>query len=92
MGRRNAGLGHEVYDCGGAVRRNVEVRLNRDGSLDEVVGERCMIHLEQMSATHWWMEVGLPDGTRCHVNFHSKATIRANYADEGEQPFAVVRA
>lgn len=57
-----------------------EVRSNRDGSLDEIVGQAPQFHLEQMSATHWWMEV-VPD---LHVNFHSKATIRAVVNDERE--------
>ena len=62
------------------AERPPEVRTNDDGTLDEVVG-RGYFHLEQMSATHWWMafESG---GRRVHVNLHSKATIKANA--EGE--------
>lgn len=52
------------------------VRLNEDGSLDEIVADGAEVHLEQMSATHWWL--GIDDGTRFrHIGLHSKATIKA---------------
>ena len=50
------------------------VRFNDDGTLDEVVGIG-QFHLEQMGATHWWMQLG-PH----MVNLHSKATIKANFS------------
>ncbi len=41
-------------------RDNIEVRLHKDGTLDEVVfydpyTEQCIFHLEQMSDQHFWM-------------------------------------
>lgn len=55
-----------------------EIRRNEDGTLDEVVATG-QYHLEQMSATHWWMAVQYPGG-RVTVNLHSKATIKG-YAE-----------
>ena len=34
-----------------------EVRLNPDGSLDEVVAENAIVHLERMSDSLWWLSV-----------------------------------
>lgn len=41
-------------------RDNIEVRLHKDGTLDEIVIEdprtgQCLFHLEQMSDQHFWM-------------------------------------
>ena len=58
-----------------------ELRLNADGSLDEVVSDTCSFHLEQMSDTHWWMAVETKEGI-VHISFHSKSTIVANVDDE----------
>ncbi len=44
----------------------IEARLNKDGSLDEIVGKGCSVHLEQMEKNVWWMEID--DGeNRIHV-------------------------
>lgn len=59
--------------------RVIEIRLNPDGSMDEVCAPG--FHLEQMSATHWWMCIESDRGS-VHVNLHSKATIKANVDDE----------
>lgn len=40
-----------------AVEATTEVRLNDDGTLDEVVGSGAF-HLEQMDANHWFLQVG----------------------------------
>ncbi len=57
-----------------------EVRCNDDGSLDELVGVGHF-HLEQMSATHWWMLLETEVGC-VHVNLQSKATIKAYFEKE----------
>ena len=62
---------------------DVEIRLNDDGTLDEVVGG-LGVHLEQMSPTHWWLAIydGSRDG-RVTVNFHARGKITANVEREG---------
>lgn len=52
-----------------------EIRLNPDGSLDEVCAPG--FHLEQMSGTHWWMNIN-----GVHVNLHSKGKIKATVIDD----------
>lgn len=54
-----------------------EVRLNADGSLDEVVGVG-LVHLEQMDTGHWWLEISNAAGSM-HVNLHSKRRIAAMF-------------
>jgi len=63
----------------------VRFGMNQDGTLDELFASGARFHIEQMSATHWWMEVECGK-KRIHVNLHSKATIKANVLDEGEEP------
>lgn len=47
-----------------------EVRLNDDGTLDEVCGSGTF-HLEQMSGTHWWL--GVQTGEQfVHINLTTK--------------------
>ena len=58
------------------VERDAKIRLNEDGSLDEVVGGTG-IHLEQMDTNHWWMAVYHPTG-RVTVNFHARGKITAH--------------
>ena len=41
-------------------RRGAEVRLNTDGSIDEICVPRCAVHLEQMSDGFWWMGLTIP--------------------------------
>lgn len=35
----------------------IETRHDEKGSLDEVLAERCSIHLEQMTDKYWWLEI-----------------------------------
>ena len=49
-----------------------EIRLNDDGSLDEVVGVG-EFHLEQMDDGHWWMQLG-----DVHVHLTARGKITAN--------------
>lgn len=49
-----------------------EIRLNEDGTLDEVVAADCFVHLEQMDEGLWWMRIALPDGSAIVVNLYSK--------------------
>ena len=58
-----------------------EVRLNDDGSLDEVCGEG-KFHLEQMDTGHWWMVIHNSAGS-VHINLSSKRKIVASFDREG---------
>lgn len=61
----------------------IEIRRNRDGSLDEVVGTKVNVHLEQMAGNAWWMGVSSADDTHLvHVNFYSKRRIDAEADDQ----------
>lgn len=56
----------------------IEIRRNRDGSLDEVVAQNVFVHLEQMADNAWWMSVSTPDNAHLvHVNFYSERVIEA---------------
>lgn len=61
------------------------IRTNADATLDEAILKdgKANFHLEQMSATHWWMALTL-DQQRIDINLTSRATIKANVSDEGE--------
>ncbi len=62
-----------------------EIRLNDNGTLDEVVGWG-FFHLEQMSAGHWWLSIDTEDGRMIHVNFYTNngKTILAFVEDQGK--------
>lgn len=34
-----------------------EIRLNADGTLDEIVASNALFHLEQMDSNAWWLSV-----------------------------------
>ena len=53
-----------------------EIRLNDDGTLDEVVAPG--FHLEQMDFNHWWLEVEI-DGRAVSVWLTAKGKITASY-------------
>lgn len=36
-----------------------EVRLNGDGSIDEIVINNCDVHIEQMTPGSWWMGINV---------------------------------
>lgn len=55
-----------------------EVRLNDDGSLDELVGSGAF-HLEQMGDNHWWMSLTGPGGEEVHVWLQARGKITASY-------------
>lgn len=54
-------------------RDNIEVRLNRDGSVDEIVicdphDGRCLFHLEQMDDHYYWMRAyGITQDMVAHI-------------------------
>jgi len=56
-----------------------EVRLNDDGTLDEIVGTGWF-HLEQMDHDHWWMCFESA-GKRVDVWLQSKKAIKAHYEE-----------
>lgn len=62
----------------------LEVRLNPNGTLDEVVCENAYVHLEQMDSGHWWMVV-VDDktGKSVTVNFTARGKITATFMPEG---------
>lgn len=61
----------------------IEIRRNRDGSLDEVVAQNVFVHLEQMADNSWWMGVSTPDNAHLvHVNFYSERVIEAEAEDQ----------
>ncbi|HEX7152203.1 MAG TPA: hypothetical protein VF618_12015 [Thermoanaerobaculia bacterium] len=61
----------------------IEIRRNRDGSLDEVVAHNVFVHLEQMADNAWWMGVSTPDNAHLvHVNFYSERVIEAEAEDQ----------
>ena len=61
----------------------IEIRRNRDGSLDEVVAQNVFVHLEQMADNSWWMGVSTPDNAHLvHVNFYSQGMIEAEAEDQ----------
>ena len=70
--------------------RKIEIRTNANATLDEAIlrDGTAHFHLEQMNATHWWMEL-LLDQQAVHINLHSKATITASISDEGEVPLLI---
>lgn len=59
--------------------KNVEMRLNDDGSIDEIVcyaKGKCVFHLEQMSGNHFW--AAAYEGRKSlHMQFTSKSTVTA---------------
>jgi hypothetical protein len=42
----------------------VEIRRNPDGTIDEIVSDRCSVHIEQMDGARWFMALETPDGTQ----------------------------
>ena len=60
--------------------RRVEIRLNDDGSLDEVVGLEY-VHLEQMDGNHWWLGIG-KGADMVHIGLHARGKITAIVNDE----------
>jgi hypothetical protein len=58
------------------------LEIRRDEGLDEIVCSAADVHLEQMDDNHWWMSIE-KDGRLIHINFWSKAKIRARCEDVG---------
>ena len=59
-----------------------EVRRNEDGTVDEVVGFG-FLHIEQMSAQHWWIGFDTADGRLLHLNVHARGGLRFGVEDQG---------
>jgi hypothetical protein len=58
-----------------------EIRLDDDGSLDEVVAFAPeLVHLERMTETGWWLGIDMPDGTHIAVNFGAVNRRARTYA------------
>lgn len=66
------------------MKTNPEVRLNDDGTLDEVVAEGAAVHLEQMSGTDWCLNV-YTGRNLLQVWLNSPRKIKARYA-QSERP------
>ena len=61
-----------------------EVRLNDDGTVDEVVAKNVGVHVEQMDNGHWWMSIDGKQGRRMVLNFVREGTrIRLMVEDDG---------
>ena len=63
----------------------LDVRLNEDGTLDEVVGTG-RLHLEQMDGNHWWMLFEDSSGAAVHVNLTARGKITAHFEREQHDP------
>jgi hypothetical protein len=50
----------------------LEIRRNPDGTIDEIVSERCAVHIEQMDNARWFMSLDTPDGTQYRFWLGSK--------------------
>jgi hypothetical protein len=59
-----------------------EVRLNPDGTLDEIVASGASVHLEQMAGNKWWLEVEA-GGKRVSVWLTAKGKIGVYYEGFG---------
>lgn len=72
-------------DAGPVERRarphDPEVRLNEDGTLDEVIGFGA-IHMEQMDANHWWLRIDCVGGGAVVVNLIARGKISAHHERE----------
>ena len=65
----------------------IEIRRNKDGSLDEIVAQGCDIHLEQMSNSHWWMGITLDDGSAYSVEFDATHEIVVGVEKSRQRPY-----
>lgn len=41
----------------------VEIRKNKDGTIDEIVAKDCFLHIEQMSTDGWYLGIDGHDGS-----------------------------
>jgi hypothetical protein len=62
------------------MRVRAEVRCNADGSLDEVVSLLAPAHLEQLSNTGWFLEIG-----PVAIWLESQSKITANWEHRGDK-------
>lgn len=62
----------------------LEIRLNDDGSLDEICG-LGFFHLEQMDTNHWWMRLD-GRGLSVAVWLHARGKITASYEHRAASP------
>lgn len=60
-----------------------EIRLNDDGTLDEVCAPG--FHLEQMDYNHWFLEIEV-DGKAVAVWLHARGKITASYERRDTKP------
>lgn len=65
------------------ARLRPEVRLNSDGTLDEVCTPT--VHLEQMDYNHWFLEAEM-NGAAVAVWLHAKGKIKATYEYRDTKP------
>jgi hypothetical protein len=72
-----------INDCPPNI---IEVRRNPDGSLDEIVANDCMVHLEQMDEGHWWMGI-YKNNYRQVVNFSAvRADLNVAHSEMDDWP------
>lgn len=60
------------------------VRLNDDGTLDEVCAHGAFVHLEQMDDDQWWLGIDV-GGRSLHVNLWTKRNTRIHARAEEDR-------
>lgn len=61
-----------------------EVRLNEDGTVDEVLAQGVGIHIEQMDDGYWWMSIDGKQRRRMVLHFVREGRgIRLSVGDDG---------
>ena len=63
------------------AQTKIEIRLNDDGSLDEVVAGNAWFHLEQLNDNLWWMAI-TKGGETVHVKLFARGKIKASFHRE----------
>ncbi|MDR3736077.1 MAG: hypothetical protein P4L10_11140 [Acidobacteriaceae bacterium] len=61
-----------------AIPQAPEIRLNDDGTLDEIVAKDDFFHLEQMDGNCWWLSVQR-DGQQVDVWLRARGKITAHF-------------
>ena len=62
-----------------------EIRLNDDGTLDEIVAKNATFHIEQMDGNCWWFSVS-SSGKQVDVWLRARGAIKAHYEMSADLP------
>lgn len=65
-------------------KKGFEVRLDDDGSIDEVLVEfsNGYFHLERMDNGYFWAGITLPNKKRIHLDLTSRGKIKASIRED----------